>query len=169
LKLRRWPVQALIWLLIVVAAALVAAVVAARLDMFSGRQPEGLGVHDGRLKPPAKTPNSVSSQASLWPEHARRTDALIAPLALRGDGPTTIAKLARIIEGMAGARLVERRPDYLYAQFTTPLMRFVDDTEFWFDPAAKVVQVRSASRVGRGDLGANRARIEVIRTRLAGA
>ncbi len=68
---------------------------------------------------------------------------------------------------MAGARIVERRPDYLYVQFTSRLMRFVDDAEFWFDPAAGVVQVRSASRVGRGDLGVNRARIEAIRERLA--
>jgi uncharacterized protein (DUF1499 family) len=161
--------QVVIWLLAFVAAAVVAALVAARFDLFTGHPPEGLGVHGGKLKPPAKAPNSVSSQASLWPEHARRTDAQIAPLPLRGDGPATIAKLARIIEGMAGARIVERRTDYLYAQFTTPLMRFVDDTEFWFDPAAKVIQVRSASRVGRGDLGANRARIEAIRERLDGA
>jgi uncharacterized protein (DUF1499 family) len=46
-------------------------------------------------------------------------------------------------------------------------MRFVDDVEFWVDPAAGVVQVRSASRVGRKDLGVNRARIEAIRERLA--
>ena len=46
-------------------------------------------------------------------------------------------------------------------------MRFVDDTEFWFDPAAQVVQVRSSSRVGHGDLGVNRERIEHIRARLA--
>jgi uncharacterized protein (DUF1499 family) len=46
-------------------------------------------------------------------------------------------------------------------------MGFVDDVEFWFDPAAGVVQLRSASRVGRGDLGVNRQRIEAIRRRLA--
>jgi uncharacterized protein (DUF1499 family) len=161
--------QAAIWVLVVVAVALAAVLVAARLDAFSGHQPQGLGIHAGKLKPPAKTPNSVSSQAALWPAHAHRTDALIAPLALRGDGAATIAKLAQTIGRMDGARIVEHRPDYLYVQFTTPLMRFVDDTEFWFDPVAGVVQVRSASRVGRSDLGANRARIEAIRARLAGA
>ena len=86
---------------------------------------------------------------------------------MRGDGLATIAQLATVIEAMDGARIVERRPDYLYAQFTTQLMRFVDDVEFWFDPAAGVIQVRSASRVGHGDLGVNRARIEAIRERLA--
>jgi hypothetical protein len=51
-------------------------------------------------------------------------------------------------------------------QFQTPWLKFVDDTEFWYDPAAKVVQVRSASRVGRKDFGVNRARVESIRSRL---
>jgi uncharacterized protein (DUF1499 family) len=124
-------------------------------------------VRDGKLKPPSTTPNSVSSQAGLWVDHPRREEAAIAPLALRGDGPATIARLAQIAEGMAGARIVERRPDYLYVQFTSRLMRFVDDAEFWFDPATGVIQVRSASRVGRGDLGVNRARIEALRERLA--
>lgn len=155
--------QLAIWLLVVVTAPLVAA----RFGVFSGRQPDHLGVRDGRLEPPSKTPNSVSSQATLWPGHSQREYATIAPLALLGDGPATIARLGQIIESMAGARIVERRPDYLYAQFTTPLMHFVDDTEFWFDPAAGAIQVRSAARVGRRDFGVNRARIEAIRTRLA--
>ena len=103
------------------------------------------------------------------PEHAQREAAAIAPLALKGDGPATIAKLAQIIEGMEGARINERKPDYLYVQFTTKLMRFVDDAEFWFDPVNGVVQVRAASRVGRKDFDVNRTRIEAIRARLAGA
>jgi len=156
--------QIVIWLLVAAAAVLVAA----RFGAFSGHQPDNLGLREGKLKPPSKTPNSVSSQAALWPDHPQREAAAIAPLAVQSDGPATIARLAQIIEGMSGARIVERRPDYLYAQFTSKLMRFVDDTEFWFDPAAGVVQVRSAARVGRKDLGVNRARIEDIRARLAG-
>ena len=88
-------------------------------------------------------------------------------MALQGDGPATIAKLAQIVEGMEGARIQERRPDYLYAQFTTKMMRFVDDAEFWFDPVNGAVQVRSASRVGRKDFDVNRKRIEAIRASLA--
>ena len=142
---------------------------AARLGLFAGSAPTNLGLREGSFKPPSKTQNSVSSQAGLWPDHDQRTNAAIAPLALKGDGPATLAQLALIIEGMPGARIVERSPDYLYAQFTTRLMRFVDDTEFWFDPTAGMVQVRSASRVGREDFGVNRARVEAIRARLAGA
>ena len=155
------------WIVIVALALAIIAVVAGQLGLFSGRAPDNLGLRDGRLKPPSKTPNSVNSQADLWPEHVQRDAARIAPLALRGDGPATMARLKTIVEAMPGAKLIEARPDYLYVQFTTRLMKFIDDTEFWFDPAAGVVQVRSASRVGNGDLGVNRKRIEVIRALLA--
>jgi len=46
-------------------------------------------------------------------------------------------------------------------------MKFVDDLEFWFDADSGVIQVRSASRVGRSDFGLNRRRIEDLRARLA--
>ncbi len=137
------------------------------MGWLQGRPPQDLGVRDGRLKPPSDTPNSVSSQAGLYPGHPMRERANIAPLALRGDGPATIARIREIVQSMPDARVVESRPDYLYVQFTTRWLRFVDDTEFWFDPQAQVIQVRSASRVGRGDFGVNRARIEAIRGRLA--
>jgi uncharacterized protein (DUF1499 family) len=94
-------------------------------------------------------------------------DARIAPLAPRGSGPETVARIRRIVEAMPGAKVVQARDDYLYVQFSTRWMKFVDDAEFWFDPAAGVVQLRSASRVGRKDFGVNRARVESIRQALA--
>jgi uncharacterized protein (DUF1499 family) len=156
--------QTVIW----IALAVVAVLLAARFGAFSGKRPDNLGVQAGKLKPPARTPNSVSSQADLWPEAAQKDNARIAPIALVGDGKATIARIAQAIEDLPGSQLVEQRDDYLYATFTTPLMRFVDDVEFWFDPAAGVVQVRSASRIGRRDLGVNRVRVENIRSRLGG-
>ena len=132
-----------VWILVAVATLLVVA----RLGMFSGRPPDNLGVREGKLKPPSKTANSVSSQAGLWPGHPQREAASIAPLTLVGDGPATIARLATLIESMPGAHIVERRPDYLYAQFTTRLMHFVDDAEFWFDPRpawCKCAQLRAS-------------------------
>jgi uncharacterized protein (DUF1499 family) len=163
LKLKRIAMHLVIW----IALAVVALLLAARVGVFSGKAPTNIGVRDGKLKPPATTPNSVTSQADLWPDAPRKDEARIAPIALQGDGKATISKVAKVIEDLPGSHIVERRDDYLYAQFTTPLMRFVDDVEFWFDPTAGVVQVRSASRVGRKDFGVNRARIENIRARLA--
>jgi uncharacterized protein (DUF1499 family) len=64
---------------------------------------------------------------------------------------------------MDRTRLVEERDDYWHVEFTTLIMRYVDDVEFRFDPKEPAIQVRSASRVGYSDLGVNRKRVEAIR------
>ncbi len=156
------------WIVVALVALVLVVIVAGQLGLLSGRVPEGLGVRDGKLKRPSSTDNSVSSQAKAWPGEQAQA-AHIEPLALpRGiDGATALARIATAAQGMPGARIVDQRPDYLYVQFTTKLMKYVDDAEFWFDPATQVVQVRSASRVGRRDFGVNRSRIEAIRAKLA--
>ncbi len=154
------------WLVIAVLLVIVLAVAAGQLGFLQGTAPNDLGVREGKLKPPSMTENSVTSQAALYPDHPQRKYADIAPLPLKGDGPATLSKIKAIVEGMDGAKVVKSEPGYLYAQFTSKLMKFVDDVEFWFDPAANVIQVRSASRVGRGDMGVNRKRIEAVRAAL---
>jgi uncharacterized protein (DUF1499 family) len=154
------------WLLISVLLLVLATVAAGQAGLLRGKMPADLGVHEGRLKGLSATPNSVSSQAGLYPDHAQRSYALIAPLALRGDGPATLARLKAVLQGIDGCRLITEQPDYLYAQCSTRWLKFTDDVEFWFDPAAQVVQVRSASRLGRKDMGVNRARVESVRAAL---
>ena len=154
------------WGLTGLVALALLAVLAGRAGLLQGRAPDGLGVSDGRLAPPSATDNSVSSQAGLWPGHPQHEAARIEPLALVGDGPTTLQRLHDIVAAMPGARIVRFEGDYLRAEFTTPLMQFTDDAEFWLDREAGVVHVRSASRLGRGDLGTNRRRIEALRARL---
>ena len=142
--------------------------VAGQTGLLAGTPPSDLGVRDGKLARPSATPNSVSSQAGLWPEHPQREYADIAPLALlRGDGPATIARLKTLLATEPGATLIDSRADYLYVQYTSRVLKFVDDVEFWFDPANKVIQLRSASRIGHSDRGVNRQRIEALRQRLA--
>ena len=53
---------------------------------------------------------------------------------------------------------------FLQAVTTTPLMRYRDDVQLRFDPDAGLIQVRSSSRLGIGDMGANRTRVEWLRT-----
>ena len=74
-------------LLLTLAALAALLMLAGQLGAFAGRPPTDLGVRDGRLKAPSPTPNSVSSQAGLWPGHAQRETAQIAPLALLPAGP----------------------------------------------------------------------------------
>jgi uncharacterized protein (DUF1499 family) len=121
--------------------------------MFSWRRPDNLGVKDGRLAPPKRSPNCVSSQAD-----PSDREHYIAPL--HGD----FAKARAAVEAMRGVTVITAAPDYLYAEFRTPLMRFVDDFELYHDGAA--IHVRSASRLGRRDFGVNRKRVEFLRKTL---
>jgi uncharacterized protein (DUF1499 family) len=123
--------------------------------MFSWKRPGNLGVRDGRLAPPKRTPNCVSSQAD--PSDAEH---YIAPIALGGDA---IAAVEKALASLPEATIVEKKPGYLYAEFRTRLMRFVDDVEFLHDAQAGVLHVRSASRLGRRDFGVNRRRVEALR------
>jgi len=60
-------------------------------------------------------------------------------------------------------KLVQEDESFLHYEFTSLLLRFVDDVEFLFDDEAKAIHFRSASRTGYGDLGVNRARMEQVR------
>jgi uncharacterized protein (DUF1499 family) len=150
-------------LFVTLAALATAVVLAGQLGFLSGQAPDDLGVRNGRLKPPSSTPNSVSSQANLYADHPQRAFAAIAPLAFTGDADQAMQKLAALLKAGERTVLVTQQPDYLYAQCSTPLLHFTDDVEFWLDRTAGVIQLRSASRLGQGDLGANRARIEKLR------
>ena len=135
------------------------------MGLFSGTRPDNLGVHDGRLSPPKRTPNNVNSQID---KHADERH-YIEPLRYSGDARKAWATLRKVIDTMPRARVVKAEPNYLYAEFSSKLMGYIDDTEFYLDEKAGVIQVRSASRLGRSDFGVNRERIESIRAQLAQA
>lgn len=123
--------------------------------MFAGKRPQNLGHGTGRLAPCKASPNCVSSQADPSDK-----EHYIAPLALKGEA---IAAVRKAVESMPRTTIVRAEPGYLYAEFQSKLMGFVDDVEFLADPAAGLVHVRSASRLGRRDFGVNRNRVEALR------
>jgi uncharacterized protein (DUF1499 family) len=125
---------------------------------FAGQRPTDLGVKDGRLKACPDSPNCVCSYDS-------DTQHGIAAIAWTGSAPDAIAALKRVIQGMERTAIITESGDYLYAEFTSKLMGYVDDVEFYVANGA--IQVRSASRLGKSDLGVNRQRIEAIRSGLA--
>ncbi len=127
------------------------------MGLFASGRPADIGVHDGRLKEAPPTPNCVNSQS---------TDGYskIAPLSYAGDGRKALARLHQIVASLPAARVIDSRPDYVYAEFASRWMGFVDDVEFYLDEKAAVIHVRSASRLGRKDFGVNRERVEAIRT-----
>lgn len=139
---------------------------AGQFGLLKGRPPAEPGLREGKLKPPSRTENSVSSQSALWPGADYAVEyAAIEPLAFTQDSALAMNRLRDVLAGWPGARIVENNPEYIAVQFETRWLRFVDDAEFLLEPAAHVIHVRSASRLGRKDFGANRARIEAIRRR----
>ncbi|AUB37126.1 hypothetical protein COO91_03062 [Nostoc flagelliforme CCNUN1] len=127
--------------------------------VFAGKRPNNLGISNGKLAPCPNSPNCVSSQS---------TDAThkIAPLIFTSSPEEAIANLKQIIESLPRTKIITESQDYLYAEFKSALLGFVDDVEFYLDRNANVIQVRSASRLGQSDLGVNRQRIETIRAKL---
>lgn len=147
-------------------ASIALILLASQFGLLAGRPPADLGVRDGRLKPPSMTRNSVSSQADLHPDHPQHDYAAIAPFPFRqGDAATSRRALLATLQASPGLRVRIAEAGYIHAEAQTPWLKFVDDVEFWFNPAQGVIEVRSASRLGREDFGVNRERVEAIRQR----
>jgi uncharacterized protein (DUF1499 family) len=89
----------------------------------------------------------------------------IKALPMHADAAATTAALKAVIAEMPRTKLLEEAPNYLRFQFTSGLMRYKDDLELHLVPEQGRVEVRSASRIGHSDLGANRARVEELRER----
>ncbi|MET1080237.1 MAG: DUF1499 domain-containing protein [Pseudomonas sp.] len=119
-----------------------------------------LGVRNGQLAPCPASPNCVNSQA-VDSKHR------VAALALGGSPDDTRELLLQVLRDEPGAVVVEQQATYLRVEYTSRLLRFVDDLELLIGP--RQVEVRSASRLGYGDFGVNRARVEQLRQRLADA
>jgi uncharacterized protein (DUF1499 family) len=129
----------------------------------AGQEPD-LSLVDGHLRPCPASPNCVSSEEGADAEHA------IAPLAVPPDHPPAeaLAALEAAIAREPRTAVLHRGDAFLHVTYRTALLRFVDDVTFRVDPEAGVIHVRSASRVGQGDLGVNRRRVEALRTAFGG-
>lgn len=127
--------------------------------IFSGTRPDNLGVNNGKLAACPNSPNCVSSQSSSSDE-----THFIQPLKYTSTPEKALVDLKATIESEDRTKIIEESPDYLYAEFKSALMGFVDDVEFYLDSSSNTIHVRSASRLGQSDLGVNRKRIETIRT-----
>lgn len=158
-------IRRLLVLALVVAAVLGAAVAHAIFtkgdSVFSWKCPDYLGVKEGRLARPKSTPNCVSSQAD--PADAEH---YIAPIAFKGATADAVAAVKKAVESMEGSTVIRQEGAYLYAEYRTRLLKYVDDVEFVHDAKEGVIHVRSASRLGRRDFGVNRARVEALRARI---
>jgi uncharacterized protein (DUF1499 family) len=144
------------WYVWLIPILLLLPIVALYVMSFTATRPSNLGVNAGKLAPCPASPNCVSTQAD---DEAHR----IAPIPFTGTTGDALAKLKQAIATLPRAQIITEKTDYLHAECTSLIFRFVDDVEFWIDEPNHVIHARSASRVGHGDMGVNRQRMEAIR------
>lgn len=131
------------------------------LSMFSS-SPTNLGVNNGQLAPCPDTPNCVSSFST-------KETQMMDPIKFwSGNGDDTLAVIKQtVLENFEDVKTTSESEDYIHFEFTSSFFRFVDDVEFLLDEESELVHFRSASRVGRSDLGVNRSRMKKITELLA--
>lgn len=128
------------------------------------RTPPQLGADGGNLSPCPRTPNCVSTQAPMAAGTHR-----VEPIILAEEPSEAFRKIRRWIDAEPGGEIVEDdSPRYLRAEFRSKLFGFVDDLELLAAEEQErwILHMRSAARVGRGDMGVNRKRYESLRALL---
>ena len=121
------------------------------------KSPANLGVRDGKLAPCPNSPNCVSTQ-SQDPRHQ------IAPIPYTMSPAEAKDALLQIIRSMERSKIITDDPTYVYAEFTSKRMRYVDDVELYRDQETSVIHFRSSARLPYFDWGVNRKRMKEIRT-----
>jgi uncharacterized protein (DUF1499 family) len=144
-------------LLIVAASIAVSAIVALFVLGYRSHSGEAPGLAGGRLQPCPDTPNCVGSEFESDAAHT------IEPLVYPADQAARVVPRLKAAIRELGGSIEAERGDYLAATFTSPVFRFVDDLELRIDRDRNTIHLRSASRVGRNDLGANRKRAERLK------
>ncbi|MEL6130232.1 MAG: DUF1499 domain-containing protein [Cyanobacteria bacterium J06628_4] len=129
--------------------------------VFTGTPPTDIGIHGTQLSSCPPSPNCVSSAAANDDD-----EHYIAPLDYTAEPGAVRDKLVAILENQPRTNVIEQTDDYILVEFTSRLMGFVDDAEFYFLPDGHTVAMRSAARLGESDLGVNRRRLEQFRLAL---
>ena len=118
------------------------------------------GVGNGRLANCPDYPNCVSTQAS---DSHHRVD----PIPFTQSAQEAQARMEAIVKAMPRSRIVTSDTGYFHVEFSSLLLGFVDDVEVMIDSQG-LIHFRSASRIGKSDLGVNRKRMGQIRRRFQG-
>ena len=104
--------------------------------------------------------SAVASHIELKPciqvSHCVREDLNVETI----DSP--FEKVKGIIENTPRTKIVELDDDYLHAEVTSRIMKYVDDLEISSSSEKNNLIIRSESRVGDGDFGVNRKRVDLI-------
>ena len=156
------------WILITIAGLLVVGALFVTISLYrlSKNQPTtaqvNIGVDNGQFSPCPATPNCVSTQAEPQDE-----THYAEPIAFNSEPEKLLAFLEDWIDAQERAEVISRSDRYLHAVFASKTFGFKDDFEVFIPEGSNLVHIRSAARVGRSDMGVNRARYETIRELLS--
>lgn len=147
--------KTLFTILLIIVVVVIGGTLGLSLWARSAKRPTNLGVNHGKLAPCPDTPNCVSTQAT-------QDSQKMAALPYTSSLADAKAHLLKVVKGMPRVEQVADQDNYVAFVFRSRLIGYPDDVEFYFDDAAKLIHFRSASRLGKGDMGVNRARMEAI-------
>jgi uncharacterized protein (DUF1499 family) len=125
----------------------------------SGKRPDAIGIGPSGLSGCPKSPNCVSSEAKDE-RHA------IASFRLKGDSNASWPLIQNQVDSMPGWTVVTKTDNYIHVECKSRIFRFIDDLELYFNLSNGIISIRSASRIGYSDFGANRRRVELLRSEL---
>jgi uncharacterized protein (DUF1499 family) len=125
----------------------------------SGKRPDDIGIDPSGLRDCPKSPNCVSSEAKDE-KHA------IEPFRLKGDPNVSRPLIQDEMASMTGWTIVTATDTYIHVECKSRIFRFIDDLELYFTSSNGIISIRSASRIGYWDFGANRRRVELLRSEL---
>ena len=122
---------------------------------FPPKKPASIGIQVGSLALCGNKPNCVCSLDN-------RPNYMISPLDWTGTEVMGIEKIEALVNSYPRTKVISKSGNYLHAEFRTLIFGYVDDVEFLVDVDSKKIHIRSASRLGYSDLGANRSRMEKL-------
>jgi uncharacterized protein (DUF1499 family) len=123
----------------------------------SGKPPDETQHDPSGLRSCPKSPNCVSSEAKDA-QHA------IEPFHLRGDPKVGWPIIRDEIASMPKWQIIRATDNYIHVECKSRIFRFVDDLELSLNVSNGIISIRSASRSGYSDFGANRRRVELLRS-----
>ena len=111
------------------------------------------------------TPNQISANTNELPEcvvitHCVRENFKVTDL------EQAFKKATKIVSESPRTKIIEQTNSYIHAEAKTKWRRYTDDLIIKIIPEKGIIQVRSESRVGIGDNGVNKKRVDDFAYRL---
>lgn len=120
------------------------------MGIYSNNKEVKLGVKNNQLLPCGDKPNCVSTTHT---DEKHNIEPIKTNLSFE--------QIINELTSKAGLKIIRQEANYAHFTYSSSIMGYVDDIEIM--KKENELLIRSASRVGYSDLGANRERVEKIR------